>query len=190
MITFIEISLQFFFLGLKKAFDTVCHKTLIKKLNHYRLRGPVNKLLNSYLLRHQFVSLNNTHARIRLNGYGVPQGLSLGPLLFLLYVNDLPNAVQSVPQLFSDDTCLLLSHSKPLTLQEKLNQEVSLLCNWCNSNKLTINIEKCRVIIISPKINSNVKDFSVTLNNSPITLKNHVKYLGVFVDSKLNFIFI
>ena len=69
-------------------------------------------------------------------------------MLFLLYVNDLPNAVQSVPRLFADDTCLMLSHSNPLTLQEKLNQEVSLMRNWCNSNKLTINTEKCHVIIL------------------------------------------
>ena len=108
---------------------------------------------------------------------------------YMIYVNNFPNAVQSVPRLFADDTCLLLSHSNPKTFQEKLNQEVSLLCNWCYSNKLTINTEKCHVIIISPKINSNVKDFSVMLNNSPITLKNHIKYLGVFIDSKLNFYF-
>ena len=64
---------------------------------------------------------------IRLNGYGVPQGSTFGPLLFLMYVNDLPNAAQSVGRLFADDTCLLLSHSKQSTiLQEELNQEVSL----------------------------------------------------------------
>ena len=60
-----KISLQLsFFPDLKKAFDTVCHKTLLKKLDHYGLRGPVDKLLESYLLRHQFVSLNNTHSTI------------------------------------------------------------------------------------------------------------------------------
>ena len=78
---------------------------------------------------------------------------------------------------------------KPLNSSKKLNQKASLLCNWRNSNKLTINTEKCHVIIFTPIINSNVKDFFVTLNNSPITLKNHVKYLGVFIDSKLNFHF-
>ena len=80
-----------------------------------------------------------------------------------LCVNDLPNAFQSAPRLFADDTCLLLSHSNPIILQEKLNQEVSLLCNWCNSNELTIYPQKCHVIIILPKINSNATDFSVIL---------------------------
>ena len=124
-----------FFLDLKKAFDTVCPKTLPKKLDYYGLRAPVNKLLDSNLQRHQFVSLNNTYFVIQLNGYEVPQGSTLGPLLFLLYVNDLPNADQSVLRLFADDTCLLLSHSDHIISQEKLNQEVFLLCNWCNSKK-------------------------------------------------------
>ena len=81
-------------------FDKVCHKTLLKKVDYYGFLGPVNKLLDSYLLRHQFVSLNNTYSTIRLNSYGIPQGPTFGPLLFLLYVNDLPNAVQSVSRLF------------------------------------------------------------------------------------------
>ena len=89
-----------------------------------------------------------------------------------------------------DDTCLLLSRLNAIILQGKINQEVSLLCNWCNSNKLTINPQKCHVVIILPKINSNVIDFSVMFNNSPIILQNHVRYYGVFIDSKLNFHFI
>ena len=81
------------------------------------------------MLEKPFVSLNDTHSTIRLNGYGVPRGSTLGPLLFVLYVNDLPNAVQSVPQLFADNTCLLLSHPNSAILQDKLSQEVSLLCS-------------------------------------------------------------
>ena len=67
-------------------FDTVGHKILLKKLDHYGLHGPVYKLLDSYLQRHHFVSLNNTHSTILrvLNGYGVPQGSTLGPLLFFI----------------------------------------------------------------------------------------------------------
>ena len=73
-----------FILDLKKAFDTICHKTLHKKLDHYGFYSPVNKLLDSYLLRHQFVLLKDSHSTIRLNNYGVPQGLTLGLLLFSL----------------------------------------------------------------------------------------------------------
>ena len=103
---------------------------------------------------------------------GVPQGSSFCPLLFLLYVNDFFNAVQSIPLLFDDDTCLLLSHPNPINLQKKkkkLNQEVSLLYNWCNSNKLALISQKFHVLIIPPKINSIVMDFLVMLNNSPLT---------------------
>ena len=82
-----------FLIHLKKAFYTVCHKTVLRKLYYYGLCGPVDKLLDSYLLRHQFVSFNNTHSTIQLNGHVVPQGLTLGPLLFLFCVNNLPNAV-------------------------------------------------------------------------------------------------
>ena len=63
-----------FFLDFKKPFNTICHKILLRKLHHYGLRSPVNKLLDSYFLRHQFVSLNITHSIIRLNGYWVSQG--------------------------------------------------------------------------------------------------------------------
>ena len=123
------------------------------------------------MLRYQFLSLNDTHSTISLNSFGLAQGSTLSSLLFLLYVNDLSNAVQSVPRLFADNTRLPLFHSNPIISQEKLNQEVSLLWNWCKSNKLTINPQKGHVIIILPKINSNVMDFTEMLNNSPITLK-------------------
>ena len=82
-----------FFLDLKNAFDTVWHKTLFRKFDHYEHFGPVNTLLDSCLPRYQFVSLNSTHATIRLNCYGVPQASTLGLLLFLLYVNSLPDPV-------------------------------------------------------------------------------------------------
>ena len=121
-----------FFLDLKKVYNTVCHKTLLRKLDHCGFCGPVNKLLDSYMLRHQFVSLNNNHSKTRLNGYGMLQGSTLSPLLFLLYINDLPNCVRIVPQAFADNNCLLRSQSNPIILQEKINQKVSPLCNYCN----------------------------------------------------------
>ena len=106
-----------FFLDLKKTFITVCHQSLITKLDHYGIRGPTLSLLISFLKRQQFVSLQNVNSQVWPNDYGVPQGSILGPLLFLLYINDLPDTVQSTQILFADDTCLHLHGSKPELLQ-------------------------------------------------------------------------
>ena len=97
------------FLGIRKAFDSVCHKKLLEKLDYYRIRGMTNKLLLSYLHnRRQFVVINNASSMLERINYGVPQGSILGPLLFLLCINDLPVSLQTTPRLFADDTALLI----------------------------------------------------------------------------------
>ena len=73
------------FFDLKKAFDTVCHRTLLSKLDHYGIRGSLLNLINSYLEREQFVNLNGVNSRTQRNNFGVPQESTLGPLLFLIY---------------------------------------------------------------------------------------------------------
>ena len=103
-------------LDIRKAFDSVCHKKLLKKLEYYGIRGIINKLLHSYLHnRRQYVVINNTSSMLeRINYqlcYGVSQGSILGPLLFLLYINDLPVSLQTTPRLFADDTALLIAES-------------------------------------------------------------------------------
>ena len=93
-------------LDFKKAFDTVCHRKLLHKLEHYGIRGEALKLLHSFLSnRQQFVSFQNLSSKTLTNNYGVSVGSNLGPLLFLIYINDVPNALNSIPRLFADDTC-------------------------------------------------------------------------------------
>ena len=95
-------------LDIRKAFDSVPHPTLLKKLEFYGIRGVSNTLLDSYLSeRQQFISINNSNSQLRDVTYGVPEDSILGPLLFLLYINDLPTALQTTPRLFDDDTALL-----------------------------------------------------------------------------------
>ena len=95
-------------LDFKKAFDTVCHRKLLHKLEHYGIRGEAFKLLHSFLSsRQQCVSFRNLSSKTLTNNYGVPQGSNLGPLLFLIYINDVPNALNSIPRLFADNTCLV-----------------------------------------------------------------------------------
>ena len=100
------------FLDIKKAFDSVCRKKLIKKLDFYGIRGVANDLLQSYLNnRLQYVSIGNANSNLEKIEYGVPQGSIFGPLLFLIFINGLPKCLHSVPRLFADDTALLISDS-------------------------------------------------------------------------------
>ena len=93
----------------RKAFDTVSHNILLQKLYHYGVRGPANLLIESYLTeRKQYVSINNCASSTNSVRIGVPQGSILGPLFYLIYVNDLCNATKCNPRLFADDTCLVV----------------------------------------------------------------------------------
>ena len=177
----------FFFLDVKKAFDSVCHSTILAKLDHYGIRGQTLKLIKSFLLRKQFVSISKTQSSLMTNPFGVPQGSTLGPLLFLLYVNDLLNSTKTIPRLFVDDTCLIVHHSNSSNLQTELNLELIRLSEWCKSNKLTINPSKNQLLVISPRMNELVTDFDVLLNGTTVPLSNTVKYLGLTLDSKLTF---
>ena len=129
------------FIDLKKAFDTVNHSILIRKLSHYGIRGIANDLFSSYLHdRKQFVKIENVKSDMKVTEYGVPQGLVLGPLLFLLYVNDLSSCSSNSPRLYADDTCLIINDSSYVKLIEKVNEEIRSVSKWMNTNKLTINM--------------------------------------------------
>ena len=175
------------FLDLTKAFDTVCHQILLAKLQHYGIRGPSHQLIKSFLERKQFVSINGVNSDLQHNSFGVPQGSTLGPILFLICINDLPNAVLGSTTLFADNTCLMLRNSNLLTVQNDLNSQASCLNKWCKSNKLTINPQKCHILTISPKSNKNVTDFFIKLDGTVISAENSVKYLGINLDLNLNF---
>ena len=125
-------------LDFKKAFDTVSHSILLYKLEHYGICGVANKLLKLFLSdRFQFVSHHNSSSDILINKSGVPQGSNLGPLLFLIYINDIPTALNSNPRLFADDTCLNINAITPSNLIEKMNQELTTVHEWTTANKIT-----------------------------------------------------
>ena len=116
-------------MDLRKAFDTVSHEILLKKLSHYGIRGRAYDFIESYLnSRTQFVSINNCQSQTKPINIGVPQGSILGPLLFLIYINDLHNAVTK-PRLFADDTCLVLSNPSLTALETNCNLELKKLQN-------------------------------------------------------------
>lgn len=132
------------FLDLSKAFDTLDHQILLNKLNSYGIRGLANLWIKNYLMnRNQFVMFNYHSSSISLIRCGVPQGSILGPLLFLIYINDLSRC-SSILQfiMFADDTNIIYSHHDPKLLELTLNEELKIISNWFKLNKLSLNIKK------------------------------------------------
>ena len=121
----------------KKAIDAVLHDILTHKLHHYGIRGPAFDLIASYLSsRYQFISVNNLNSNLRPVDIGVPQGSISGPLLFLVYMNDLPNLTTTSPRQFADDTRLVLSSPSIPSLTQTCNNELRNLKLWCDANYL------------------------------------------------------
>ena len=114
-------------MDLRKAFDTVSHQFLLQELLH-GIRGPAYSMIESYLSnRQQFVPINNSASSPKSINIGVPQRSILGPLLFLIYVNDLTNATSSPSHLFADDTCFILNNSTLNDLENNCNSELCRL---------------------------------------------------------------
>ena len=137
------------FLDLSKAFDTINHKILIKTLEHYGIRGICLKWFENYLEnRKQIVKYNQVKSKEMIITSGVPQGSILGPLLFLLYINDIQNCSKIISIiLFADDTNIFYSNSCLKTLNKIIQLEIDKIADWLNVNKLSINTTKTKFIL-------------------------------------------
>ena len=177
------------FVDLKKAFDTVNHVILLKKLEHYGIRGHCNEFFASYLSnRTQYVHCNNVNSSVLDMTCGVPQGSVLGPTLFLMYVNDMINCIKySKLQLFADDTITSLSGRNLHVLFNLLKQEIKNMMRWFMANKLSLNFDKTFYSIFHSKksIVPTVFD-SMTINGETIERKKSAKYLGLTFDEVLS----
>ena len=176
------------FFDLQKAFDTVNHQILLHKLYHYGIRGPMYYWVKNYLTnRQQFTVVNSVESSLHNVSCGVPQGSVLGPLLFLVYINDINNAVQNNQlKLFADDTNLFIFDRDIVILERKANECLKNMAIWFNVNKLSLNIEKTCYALFCPK-SRKVVDLSLNLviNNQKIKKVNSCKYLGVLIDDTL-----
>ena len=177
------------FIDMQKAFDTVDHEILLSKLNFYGIRGCVNNWLRTFLCgRKQYVSLSNYQSELDIIKCGVPQGSTLGPLLFLIYLNDLNEIfTQVTANHFADDTYLTFANENTLVLERVMNEELKILVEWLKSNKLSLNENKTELIIFKPPTENLTSDeVSIKLNNHTLTPCKVVKYLGIVIDENLN----
>ena len=127
-------------LDFKKAFDTAKLSNLIKKLEHFGIRSVTLNLFTSFLTnRKQYVAHKDNFSDVAINKFGVPQGSNVGPLLFLTYINDISNALNSTPRLFADDTCIIIHQSNQTALTEETNRELTNVHKWTQANKITVN---------------------------------------------------
>ena len=141
------------FIDLKKAFDTVDHKILLHKLDHYGFRGVINKWFSSYLEgRTRTTQIGSFISKRKNTTCGVPQGSVLGPLLFLIYVNDIQESSDKLNFffIFADDTNAVYADKNLKSLESTVNQELCKLFDWLTANKLTLNIKKTNFVIFRP----------------------------------------
>lgn len=178
------------FLDLSKAFDTIDLHILIDKLQHYGIRGLALDWFSSYILgRHQYVCINSQKSLLKSINHGVPQGSILGPLLFILYINDFVNSTSILHKvLFADDTNLFLSYKHPRELENILNSELAKVDTWFRCNKLSINISKTNYIMFRSNNKPAHTDYVCPqINGQNIDNVSSTKFLGILIDEFLNF---
>ncbi len=176
------------FLDLKKAFDTVNHEVLIRKLKNLGVSGKSLAWFNSYLTgRSQRTVCDDTISPEAKVSIGVPQGSILGPLPFLIHINGIDSALQfSKITMFADDMAFYCSETSAVNLQSKLNQELQSLSSWLQSHKLVLNVQKSKFMIIGNRTKlENFKDMQLLVEQDILENVTEFKYLGIIINQHL-----
>ena len=160
---------------------------MLHKLSHYGIRDIANCWFSSYLSnRKQFVTINGFDSDIQSLQYGVPQESVLGPLLFLIYINDLHNAIKVSQSFhFADDTCQLNIQSTISKINRSLNKNLKELSFWLNENKISLNVAKTEVILFKTKHKSCNTELTLKLCSKRLFKTKYLRYLGIKIDENL-----
>lgn len=182
------------YMDMSKAFDCVDHKTLLAKLNLYGIRGNTLKLLKSYLEdRKQYTEITRIcHStktemvylsKARRVVYGVPQGSVLGPLLFLIYINDMPKYIRFPMILFADDSTAIIEYEHDNNYEKNINNTLSQIIEWLRTNNLKANLEKTKLMQFHQRVAC--PDLNIKHDNINIEQVLETKFLGLHIDNKL-----
>ena len=177
-------------IDLQKAFDTIDHKLLLEKMTYLGFSESTIRWFECYLSNRAFiVNINDKFSQLGKVSCGVPQGSILGPILFLLYVNDMPQAISSKLLLYADDSCLLFQHKEVKTIEQQLNKDFANLCDWFVDNKLSVHFGKDKtksILFTSKRKLKKGNSLNILYNDIEITQYPKVSYLGCILDETLS----
>ena len=186
------------YIDLSKAFDTIDHTILLSKLNFYGVKDNSLNWFSSYLSnRKQFVAFKDSTSDLHANDIGVPQGSILGPLLFIIYVNDLCQVTQNfTPILYADDTTLeaplcsfnYLQNAHNFSTSQLINSELINISKWLSVNKLSMNTVKTKYMIfhLPQRHISKIPELNISINNVPLEKVSEFNFLGITIDETLS----